>query len=78
VELAEIQAYAAAFKTKALAAVKANKGPAGAAGAFVDSCWVHEQNVEYCHNQGAPNCVGEEHKARLLLLLPLTWSFYSC
>ena len=56
--LAEVQTYAAAFKTKALAAVKENKGPAGASGAFVDSCWVHEQNVEYCSNQGVPNCVG--------------------
>ena len=23
-----------------------------------DSCWVHEQNVDYCHSQGTPNCVG--------------------
>jgi hypothetical protein len=27
-------------------------------GAYVDSCWVHEQNVNYCSNQDMPNCVG--------------------
>jgi hypothetical protein len=27
-------------------------------GAFIDSCFVHEQNVNYCSNQGMPNCVG--------------------
>lgn len=27
-------------------------------GAYVDSCWVHEQNVNYCSSQGSPNCVG--------------------
>eukprot|EP00039_Didymoeca_costata_P011489 m.161580 g.161580 ORF g.161580 m.161580 type:complete len:432 (+) comp15189_c0_seq8:18-1313(+) len=27
-------------------------------GVFACSCWVHEQNVNYCSNQGTPNCVG--------------------
>ena len=27
-------------------------------GAYVDSCWVHEQNVNYCSTQSMPNCVG--------------------
>jgi len=27
-------------------------------GVFLDSCYVHEQNVDYCSNQGMPNCVG--------------------
>uniref|UniRef100_A0A7R9ZVG7 Uncharacterized protein n=1 Tax=Pyrodinium bahamense TaxID=73915 RepID=A0A7R9ZVG7_9DINO len=27
-------------------------------GAYVDSCWVHEQNVNYCSGQSTPNCVG--------------------
>jgi hypothetical protein len=27
-------------------------------GVFLDSCYVHEQNVNYCSNQGMPNCVG--------------------
>eukprot|EP00928_Gymnodinium_smaydae_P085020 TRINITY_DN68324_c0_g1_i1.p1 TRINITY_DN68324_c0_g1~~TRINITY_DN68324_c0_g1_i1.p1 ORF type:complete len:130 (-),score=21.38 TRINITY_DN68324_c0_g1_i1:231-566(-) len=27
-------------------------------GAYVDSCWVHEQNVNYCSDQSTPNCVG--------------------
>merc|ERR1711957_323092 len=27
-------------------------------GVYVDSCYVHEQNVNYCSGQGMPNCVG--------------------
>ena len=27
-------------------------------GAFVDSCIVHEQNVDYCSSQGVGNCAG--------------------
>jgi hypothetical protein len=27
-------------------------------GAYIDSCWVHEQNVNYCSDQAVPNCVG--------------------
>lgn len=27
-------------------------------GVYVDSCYVHEQNVNYCSTQGIPNCVG--------------------
>lgn len=27
-------------------------------GAYIDDCYVHEQNVAYCFGQGMPNCVG--------------------
>ena len=27
-------------------------------GAYIDSCYVHEQNVNYCSAQSMPNCVG--------------------
>lgn len=27
-------------------------------GAYVDSCFVHEQNVDYCSTQPLPNCIG--------------------
>ena len=27
-------------------------------GVFLDSCYVHEQNVDYCSGQSMPNCVG--------------------
>ena len=27
-------------------------------GVFLDGCYVHEQNVNYCSSQGMPNCVG--------------------
>jgi len=27
-------------------------------GAFIDSCFVHETNVDYCSNQPVPNCIG--------------------
>ena len=27
-------------------------------GAFIDSCFVHETNVDYCSSQALPNCVG--------------------
>ena len=30
----------------------------GVGGAFIDSCYVHEQNVNYCSGQSMPNCVG--------------------
>jgi hypothetical protein len=29
-----------------------------ASGPYVDSCYVHEQNVNYCSGQSLPNCVG--------------------
>eukprot|EP00041_Stephanoeca_diplocostata_P023354 m.572245 g.572245 ORF g.572245 m.572245 type:complete len:442 (-) comp22269_c0_seq4:1603-2928(-) len=46
--------YGAAFK-QAIAEVltiSANNG------VYVDSCYVHEQNVNYCSSQSIPNCVG--------------------
>lgn len=27
-------------------------------GVYIDGCYVHEQNVNYCSGQGMPNCVG--------------------
>lgn len=27
-------------------------------GVYLDGCYVHEQNVNYCEGQGMPNCVG--------------------
>lgn len=32
-------------------------------GVFLDSCYVHEQNVDYCSGQGMPNCVGWSPKS---------------
>lgn len=29
-------------------------------GAFVTSCFVHEQSVDYCSTQPLPNCIGED------------------
>lgn len=50
-----VQAYGTALKARVRAALAAKKT---AGGAFIDSCYVHEQNVNYCSNQGMPNCVG--------------------
>eukprot|EP00040_Diaphanoeca_grandis_P017723 m.92926 g.92926 ORF g.92926 m.92926 type:complete len:430 (-) comp26585_c1_seq1:267-1556(-) len=47
-------AYGALFKQTVRVVLETN--PAN--GVFVDSCFVHEQNVNYCSNQGIPNCVG--------------------
>ena len=47
--------YGALFKRTVRATVLAANA---ANGAFVDSCFVHEQNVNYCSSQGMPNCVG--------------------
>jgi hypothetical protein len=50
-----IQAYRDLF-LKAIAVVTDGKPKNGV---YVDSCYVHEQNVDYCSNQRrAPNCVG--------------------
>jgi hypothetical protein len=49
-----VQAYQAAF-AKAITAVTAGKPKNGV---FADACYVHEQNVNYCSEQGMPNCVG--------------------
>jgi hypothetical protein len=49
------QAYGTMFKQRVRDTVLAASPKNGA---FVDSCWVHEQNVNYCENQGVPNCVG--------------------
>lgn len=51
-----VQAYGTALKARVRAGLAAKK--TGAGGAFIDSCYVHEQNVNYCSGQGMPNCVG--------------------
>ena len=56
-QLAAVQHYHTLVGTRVAAAVAAN-GASAPSGAFIDNCWVHEQNVDYCHNQGNPNCVG--------------------
>ena len=45
------------MQAKILSAVRSNRAVAPS-GAYVPSCWVHEENVDYCSNQGSPNCVG--------------------
>ena len=57
-----IAEYGAAFRDAIKAVAKAN--PAN--GAFVDSCWVHEQNVAYCSSQQRiPNCAWGGLRSRL-------------
>lgn len=51
---ASITAYRDKF-VKDVAAVTAGKPHNGV---YVDSCYVHEQNVNYCGGQCMPNCVG--------------------
>ena len=51
-----VQAYGKALKARVRAGLAAKK--TGVGGAFIDSCYVHEQNVNYCSGQGMPNCVG--------------------
>merc|ERR1712137_542 len=52
-----INDYASQVGAAARAAVAGNKADAPS-GCYIDSCWVHEQNVNYCSGQGQPNCVG--------------------
>eukprot|EP00052_Salpingoeca_macrocollata_P010929 m.84387 g.84387 ORF g.84387 m.84387 type:complete len:428 (-) comp17792_c0_seq1:117-1400(-) len=49
-----LQSYRAAF-VEAVASVYQNRTQNGV---YVDSCYVHEQNVDYCYTQSVPNCVG--------------------
>jgi len=51
---ASVQAYRDQF-VAAVANVTAGK-PGN--GVYVDSCYVHEQNLNYCSGQSMPNCVG--------------------
>ena len=46
--------YGAAFRRTVATVLESN--PAN--GVYVDACYVHEQNVNYCSTQGVPNCVG--------------------
>ena len=47
-----------AYHDQFLTAVKAVTAGKPKNGVFVDGCYVHEQNVNYCSGQGIPNCVG--------------------
>ena len=51
-------AYGQALKDRVRSTLAARPSTAGRAGAYIDSCYVHEQNVNYCSAQGMPNCVG--------------------
>jgi hypothetical protein len=46
--------YRAAFLAALVPAVTAFPGN----GAFISSCLVHEENVDYCNTQSVPNCRG--------------------
>ena len=47
-----VQAYGTALKARVRAGLAAKK--TGAGGAFIDSCYVHEQNVNYCSTDYLP------------------------
>merc|ERR1712216_404028 len=51
---ASLRAYRRSF-IEAIAGVTNGKPKNGI---YIDSCYVHEQNVNYCSGQGMPNCVG--------------------
>ena len=53
-QTASLKAYHTQFITDVSAAVLSNPKN----GLFIDGCYVHEQNVNYCSSQGMPNCVG--------------------
>ena len=57
-----VMLYGAALKARVKNSLKnkANrfKNVSSKSGAYIDSCYVHEQNVNYCSGQGMPNCVG--------------------
>lgn len=50
---ADLQAYRAQMIANITAITSKSRN-----GAFIDTCFVHEQNVNYCSGQGMPNCVG--------------------
>merc|ERR1712216_306236 len=56
-QLELVQSYHQLLGARVVKAVKANSSPS-LSGAFIDNCWVHEQNVDYCSGQSNPNCVG--------------------
>jgi hypothetical protein len=45
------------YRSMMIQAVKAGAKPS-LDGCYIDSCYVHEQNVDYCSGQSVPNCVG--------------------
>ena len=53
-QMAQQQAYRETFLAMLAPAVASFPGT----GAYVDSCLVHEQNVDYCNTQPVPNCRG--------------------
>eukprot|EP01065_Artemidia_motanka_P015223 TRINITY_DN19098_c0_g1_i1.p1 TRINITY_DN19098_c0_g1~~TRINITY_DN19098_c0_g1_i1.p1 ORF type:complete len:433 (+),score=116.73 TRINITY_DN19098_c0_g1_i1:70-1299(+) len=46
------------YRSALVSRVAAGLANSTSSGCYVDSCWVHEQNVNYCSGQGEPNCVG--------------------
>merc|ERR1711957_379470 len=55
---AEQNASLLAFRNKFVADIASVTDGKPKNGVYVDSCYVHEQNVNYCSGQGMPNCVG--------------------
>jgi O-palmitoleoyl-L-serine hydrolase len=54
-----VQMYGKEFKLRVYHALKnKTKRYNTSVGAYIDSCYVHEQNVNYCSAQRMPNCVG--------------------
>jgi hypothetical protein len=47
-----------AYRDQFVSDIKAVTDGKPANGVYVDGCYVHEQNVNYCSSQGMPNCVG--------------------
>jgi hypothetical protein len=47
-----------AYHDQMISDIKAVTDGKPANGVYIDGCYVHEQNVNYCYGQGMPNCVG--------------------
>ena len=56
-----LEAYGRLFKATLASALAASHS--GSVAAYADSCYVHEQNVNYCSTQSIPNCVGWSPKS---------------
>jgi hypothetical protein len=64
-----VQQYGLALKQRVYEALvnKIKRYPTAPVGAFVDSCYVHGQNVNYCSTQNQwPNCVGTDFPLNML------------
>lgn len=51
-------AVMSAYRKQQLAALAPTLAGYPGTGAWVDTCFVHEQNVDYCSTQSLPNCIG--------------------